>query len=113
MRHQHSATVDQQSETFAFHNERNRLLMLLRCAPAGIACSAVLRYLVTTASLAGRRALGQDVPDVATFRTRVRLRAFGSFLRLLPWALRERRTILGSAQVPPQEISARWTTAAG
>ena len=37
VRHQHSATVDQQSESFAFHNERNRLLTLLRCAPAGAA----------------------------------------------------------------------------
>ena len=33
--HAHSATVDQTSDRFAFFNERNRLLMLTRCAPAG------------------------------------------------------------------------------
>ena len=113
VRHQHSATVDQQSETFAFHNERNRLLTLLRCGPAGAALSAAGRFLLTTASLTARRAIGQRLPDVATFRPRLRLRAFGSFLRLVPWALRERRSIVGSARVPPREISDRWTTAAG
>jgi hypothetical protein len=113
VRHQHSATVDQQSESFAFHNERNRLLTLVRCGPAGAALSAVGRFLLTTASLTGRRAIGQQVPDVATFRPRLRLRAFGSFLRLVPWALRERRSIVGSARVTPREISARWTTSAG
>lgn len=111
--HQHSATVDQQSESFAFHNERNRLLTLLRCAPAGQALRAAGRFLLTTASLSVRRAAGQDVPDVATFRLSVRLRAFGSFLRLAPRALVRRRAIVGSARVPPREISARWTTAAG
>ena len=113
VRHQHSATVDQQSENFAFHNERNRLLTLLRCAPAGTALAAAARFLLTTASRAARRAAGQRVPDVATFRGRVRLRAFGSFLRLAPWAVRERRRIVGAARVPPREVSARWTTAAG
>lgn len=112
VRHQHSATVDQRSESFAFHNERNRLLTLLRCAPAGAAVSAAARFLVTTASLTARRAVGQQVPDVATFRPRLRLRAFGSFLRLAPWALRERRSIVGSARVPPRQVSADWTKVA-
>jgi GT2 family glycosyltransferase len=109
--HQHSATVDQQSETFAFHNERNRLLTLLRCGPAGAALSAAVRFLLTTASLGARRGVGRTVPDVATFRLRVRLRAFGSFLRLVPWAVRERRSIVGAARVTPREISDRWTAA--
>jgi GT2 family glycosyltransferase len=113
VRHEHSATVDQQSENFAFHNERNRLLTLLRCAPAGAALSAAARFLLTTASLAAKRAAGRSVPDVPTFRTRVRLRAFGSFLRLVPWALRTRRSIVGTATVPPRDISARWVRAAG
>jgi GT2 family glycosyltransferase len=109
VRHQHSATVDQQSESFAFHNERNRLLTLVRCAPAGSALRATARFLLTTASLTARRAARQDVPDVATFRPRVRLRAFGSFLRLAPWALRSRRAIVGAARVRPQQVVARWS----
>jgi GT2 family glycosyltransferase len=113
VRHEHSATVDQQSDTFAFHNERNRLLTVLRCAPAGVALAAASRFLLTTASLAARRVAGRPVPDVPTFGTTLRLRAFGSFLRLAPWALRERRAIVGAARVPPREVSDRWTTAAG
>jgi GT2 family glycosyltransferase len=106
--HLHSATADQASESFALFNERNRLLTLVRCAPAGLAARATGRFLVTTASLAARRLLGQRVPDVAGFRLRVRLRAFGSFLRLAPWALRSRRSILRGARVPPRRVAAEW-----
>jgi GT2 family glycosyltransferase len=108
VRHAHSATVDQQSEAFARYNERNRLLTLVRCAPAGVAAAAVLRFLLTTASLAARKALRGGVPDVATFRLRVRLHAFGSFLRLAPWALLSRRRIQGTATVPAARIVETW-----
>jgi GT2 family glycosyltransferase len=108
VRHQHSATVDQQSEIFAFSNERNRLLMLLRCAPLGLALRAALRFLLTTASLAGKRLLRRPVPDVPAFRAGLRLRAFGSYLRLTPWALRGRRTIRRRARVSPRDVVATW-----
>jgi GT2 family glycosyltransferase len=108
VRHQHSATVDQRSEVFAFSNERNRLLMLLRCAPAGLALRAALRFLVTTASLTARRLLGQEVPDVPAFRPGLRLRAFGSYLRLAPWALRSRRAVLRRSRVRPGDVVAAW-----
>jgi GT2 family glycosyltransferase len=110
--HQHSATVDQQSEGFAFHNERNRLLTLVRCAPAAMAWAAVLRFLLTTASLSARRLTGAAVPDVATFRLRVRLRAFGSFLALTPWALRSRRRIRRAARVSPRQLVQAWVSPA-
>jgi GT2 family glycosyltransferase len=108
VRHRHSATVDQQSENFAFHNERNRLLTLARCAPAPVAVRAALRFLLTTGSLIAGRLTGRDVPDVATFRPRLRLRAFGSFLRLTPWALRSRRRILRTARVPARRVAGDW-----
>ena len=113
VRHRHSATIDQQSEAFARYNERNRLLTLVRCAPAGMAAAAVVRFLLTTASLAVRKLLRGPVPDVATFRLRVRLRAFGSFLRLVPWALTSRRAIQRSATVPPARIAEAWVRPAG
>jgi GT2 family glycosyltransferase len=111
--HAHSATADQASESFAFHNERNRLLTLARCAPAGMAARAAARFLLTTASLTARRLVRQRVPDAAGFRPRVRLRAFGSFLRLLPWALRSRRTILRGARVPARRVAAEWAGRVG
>lgn len=106
--HRHSATVDQRSEAFARYNERNRLLMLVRCAPAGFALRAALRFLLTTVSLAARKAVRSGVPDVATFRLRVRLNAFGSFLRLAPWALHTRRTIARTAFLAPDAVADAW-----
>jgi GT2 family glycosyltransferase len=108
VRHQHSATVDQRSEIFAFSNERNRLLMLLRCAPLALALRAALRFLVTTATLMAQRLLRRPVPDVPAFRPGLRLRAFGSYLRLAGWAVRSRRAILRRATVQPDDVVAAW-----
>jgi GT2 family glycosyltransferase len=110
VRHRHSATVDQRSEIFAFCNERNRLLVLLRCAPLGLALRAPLRFQVTTASLAVKRLLRRPVPDVPAFRLGLRLRAFGSYLRLAPWALRSRRAVLRRARVRPRDVVAAWAS---
>jgi GT2 family glycosyltransferase len=76
--HAHSATVDQASDRFAFFNERNRLLMLTRCAPAARALRALLRFLLTTASLTVSRWRGRAVPDRPVFDPRLRLRVLGS-----------------------------------
>ncbi|MFD2090363.1 glycosyltransferase family 2 protein [Blastococcus deserti] len=91
--HRHAATSDRMSPLFAFHNERNRLLLLVRCAPAAPAAAAWGRFLLTTASLAlrhGRRLRGAEPHNL---RVSLRLRVLASAVRLLPWALRERRRI--------------------
>jgi len=106
--HAHSATADQQSESFAFYNERNRLLTLARCAPAGMAVRGATQFLVTTASLTLRRLIRRPAPDVATFRLAVRLRAFRSFLRLLPWAVRGRRAVVRRASPGVRAVADRW-----
>ena len=95
--HAHSATVDQASDRFAFFNERNRLLMLTRCAPAGRVLRALARFLLTTASLTVTRLRRRPVPDQPVFDTGLRLRVLGSYARALPWALRTRRAIRRSA----------------
>jgi GT2 family glycosyltransferase len=88
--HEHAATSDRTSESFAFYNERNRLLMLARCAPGPFAAACWARFLLTTASLVVTRLRGREVPAVAQFRLGLRVRAFSSAVRLLPWALRTR-----------------------
>jgi hypothetical protein len=95
--HAHSATVDQSSDRFAFFNERNRLLMLTRCAPAPRVLRALVRFLLTTGSLTLTRLRRHPVPDRPVFDPRLRLRVLGSYLRALPWALRTRRSIQRSA----------------
>jgi hypothetical protein len=92
--HQHSATADQRSELFALHNERNRLLMLVRCAPGRDVLRCWGRYLVTTASLTARGLLGallrRPGPAGHHLRPGFRLRILASALRLLPWAVGSR-----------------------
>jgi GT2 family glycosyltransferase len=88
--HQHSATSDQRSALFAFHNERNRLLMLARCAPACAALRCWLGFLLTTASLAAAPLRRRPRPDGHHFRPGFRLRVAAAAVRLLPWALRTR-----------------------
>jgi hypothetical protein len=95
--HAHSATVDQTSDRFAFFNERNRLLMLTRCAPAPRVLRALLRFGLTTASLTVSLLLRRPVPDRPVFDPRLRLRVLASYVRHLPWAVRTRRAIQASA----------------
>lgn len=106
--HLHSASTDRKSRLFAFHNERNRLLMLTRCAPAGLAVRQVLRFPVTTASLALKRLLRRPLPPGLQFRTGLRVAVLASYARMLPWALRERRRIGAWAGVPRRAVTRRW-----
>ena len=91
--HLHAASSDSQSEMFAFHNERNRLLTLLRDAPLGFAASRIARFALTTASLAGKRLIGRAVPDDQVFRSDLRLRVLAAVLSWLPVTLRNRRRV--------------------
>ena len=90
--HRHAASSDVSSEMFAFHNERNRLLTLLSNAPAGFAVTCLLRFGVTTASLAVTRGLGRSVEDHPVFRTGLRMRVLGSVMQRLPSVLARRRS---------------------
>lgn len=89
--HRHAATTDRRSALFHFYNERNRLLTLARCAPLWVAPVQLLRFVLTTGSLAASRALGRSVPDDANFRLGLRLRVLAAALKMLPGQYRHRR----------------------
>ncbi|USX50959.1 glycosyltransferase family 2 protein [Lentzea sp. HUAS12] len=89
VRHKHGATTRPGSVLFHRWNERNRLLMLLRCAPAGVALTQLARFLVITALLPLRK----DVPDAANFRVGLRARVLGEVLLRLPVTLVQRLRI--------------------
>jgi GT2 family glycosyltransferase len=97
VRHVHSGTSVEWSPTFVFHTDRNRLLMLVKDARAGRALREVLRYPLTTASIAARtaRTSVRDRSRPAVRPTLLRLRVLLSLLRLLPAMLDKR------AAVPP------------
>lgn len=88
--HRHAASSDAESPGFAYHNERNRLLMLGREAPAGVAVAATVRFVATTGSLALKRLMRRPVPDAAVFDLRVRASVIRDSLRRLPDTLRAR-----------------------
>jgi GT2 family glycosyltransferase len=89
--HRHAATADSGSRRFAYFNERNRLLMHVRCAAARQALAIWWRFLLTTGSLAARRLTGGPRPPAHQQRLGLRLHVLAGALRLLPWALRTRR----------------------
>ena len=103
--HLHSASSDQSSVTFAFHNQRNQLLTVLRNAPAGLAIASLLRFLAITALRVVRP--GSE----HTQRPQHRLRVLGAVLRLLPRTLSQRRAIGRQATVSRRVFRRRWVGA--
>jgi hypothetical protein len=108
-RHIHSASSVEWSPLFVFHTDRNRLLMLTKNARAGLAAREVLRYPLTTASLALREVARarhtRRRPPVRP--TLLRLRVLGSYVRLLPAMLARRRRIAARASVDRRRLE-RW-----
>ncbi|SMC69006.1 glycosyltransferase family 2 protein [Lentzea albidocapillata] len=98
VRHRHGASTRPGSALFHRWNERNRLLMLLRCAPASAAFTQLARFLVITALLP----LRGNVPDAANFRFGLRTRVLAEVLLRLPVTLVQRlgiRTKVSRASV--------------
>jgi GT2 family glycosyltransferase len=108
-RHLHAASSGEWSPLFSFHTDRNRLLMLTKNARAGLAAREVLRYPLTTASLALRElAMARPAGRRPAFApTRLRLRVLGSYLRLLPVMLARRRRLAARAVVGRRRLE-RW-----
>jgi GT2 family glycosyltransferase len=112
VRHVHSATSVEWSPRFVFHTERNRLLMLVKDATLRLAMREILRYPLTTGSMALRA-----VRHALKYRTRppvrptlMRLKVLLSFLRLLPSMIAKRRRIGRQAAVPRRQLE-QWLVA--
>jgi GT2 family glycosyltransferase len=108
-RHVHAASTGEGTATFQHYVERNRLVMLAKNAPVGLASRAVWRFVLVTASYARRDIvrplLGLHRPNPEQVRRRVG--SFLGFLRLAPETLRERRRIKRAATVPDAAVVAR------
>ncbi len=102
--HLHGASTSVGSALFAFHNERNRLLMLAKNAPLGLFVVQVLRFIATTVLLPVRRLRGVEVPAGPQFTVRLRVRVLGSLVRLLPSSLAARRRMRPLVRVPRRVV---------
>ena len=104
--HGHGASSGHGSRRFHRWNERNRLLMLLRCAPGRIAVRELTRFAAVTAILPVRRRTGPDVP--ANFRVPLRLAVLAEVVARLPAALVARVRIGRRCTVPRRQVWQRW-----
>jgi GT2 family glycosyltransferase len=96
--HLHSATTGGGTTLLhTFHTERNRLATLVTCATRGLALRMLLRFPLTTASVA----VGES-PAKAW----ARVRALGSLLLWTPALLRRRRRVV--LRTSRQDYEARW-----
>ena len=102
--HQHGASSGLGSAAFHRWNERNRLLMLLRCAPAAVAAREVARFAALTLLLPARA----NVPDAPNFRLRLRAGVLAEVLAALPRTLAQRRAIGTRALVKRCVVWAHW-----
>jgi GT2 family glycosyltransferase len=100
--HVRGGTVGAQSELQRFYLVRNTLVTLLKDVPA----SVLLRSLPKIALYHWGMLIAGRKRGVA----RTVLRAYGSFLRMVPATLRKRRAIQRVRKVPPQAFAARLRT---
>ncbi|WP_199433974.1 glycosyltransferase family 2 protein [Qaidamihabitans albus] len=104
VRHRHGASTVPGSARFHRWNERNRLLMLLRCAPAPVALRELARFAARTLVLPVRT----SKPDAANFRFGLRCRVLAEVGALLPATLLARRAIGRRANVGRTEVWRTW-----
>lgn len=112
VRHLHGASTRPGSASFHRWNERNRLFMLLRCAPAGVAVRELARFAAITALLPLRRVRGGAVPDAQNYRVPLRLRVLAEVLGRVLSLVGERRAIARRTTVP-RAVVWRSTNSAG
>jgi GT2 family glycosyltransferase len=95
VRHVHGASSGTDSSFKQWHDDRNRLLVLARHGTTTATARAAMRFLLTTGSYARRDVVRPLVAHRAPHSeiVRMRLSAFGSFVRLLPGTLRARRAV--------------------
>ena len=104
-RHVHAASGGVASALAMRYAERNRLVTLVRNAPARLAAVAVAQFVTATASYALRGPGPGDGPAPGPIARR-RVEAFGLFARALPGALAQRRRLRALQRVPDAALMA-------
>ena len=118
--HDHGSSTILNSTPFHLWNERNRLLMLLRCAPASVALHQLARFIALTLVLPFRALLSRakklwrteksfpSGSQPGNFRFALRIRVlFEVFFRLVK-TLGQRRRITAQSTLNRGELWRRW-----
>lgn len=104
VRHAHGVSSELGSPLFHRWNERNRLLMLLRCAPGAVAAGQLVRFTALTAVLP----LRPGRPGAPNFRFGLRCRVLADVVARLPAALLARRKITRRAALGRGAVWEAW-----
>ncbi|OXM66995.1 glycosyl transferase [Amycolatopsis vastitatis] len=104
VRHAHGVSSELGSALFHRWNERNRLLMLLRCAPLDVAVRQLVKFAVLTAVLPLRPGRGTAV----NFRFGLRCRVLAEVAARLPATLLARRVITRRAALGRGAVWEAW-----
>jgi GT2 family glycosyltransferase len=104
VRHAHGVSSELGSALFHRWNERNRLLMLLRCAPLDVAVRQLVKFAVLTAVLP----LRPRRPEAANFRFGLRCRVLAEVAARLPGTLLARRKITRRAALGRGAVWEAW-----
>jgi GT2 family glycosyltransferase len=108
VRHLHAASSGAGSPMFQHYVERNRLLMLVKNAPAALVANALYRYVRMMASFLVRAGMSagrhRSRPDLGLVRRRAR--SLGAAVRLMPAMLADRRVLRRRQVVPDHELVA-------
>jgi GT2 family glycosyltransferase len=102
--HLHGASSRHGSWRFHRWNERNRLLMLLRCAPGAVAMRQIARFIAITLIIPTRSNIG----DAHNFTVRLRLIVLADLLARLPAILIARLMIGRRCTVPRAAVWRAW-----
>lgn len=102
--HLHGASTRLGSAAFHRWNERNRLLMLLRCAPASVAVRELARFTALTVVLPARA----NKPTTPNFRFASRCRVLAEVVWALVPSLRQRRYIGAISRVGRTRLWRHW-----
>jgi GT2 family glycosyltransferase len=110
VRHRHGASSRLGSSAFHRWNERNRLLMLVRCAPAGVAARELARFAAITAAVPFRRRGrgGSNQRPAPNHRVALRLLVLAAVTARLPATLVQRAAIGRRTTVPRRQVWRRW-----
>jgi GT2 family glycosyltransferase len=109
VRHTGGASAQHGSAAFHRWNERNRLLVLLRCAPARVAATELARFAGLTLLLPVRR----DAPAAPNFTVALRVRVLAEVATHLPATLLARSRISRRATVNRSTVWSEWAGRAG
>jgi GT2 family glycosyltransferase len=106
VQHVGGATARHGTPSFHRWNERNRLLMLLRCAPARVAARELARFATLTLMLPWRR----NHPATPNFALRLRLRVLAEVAARLPATLLARYQIGRRATLTRTAVWSTWAS---